>query len=55
MNTNKYCTRQMAVCNFLPKFLEGSDRYIAEVACNETVSFGTCQRTRRFLTSTRLS
>jgi hypothetical protein len=37
-NTNKQCTREMAACNFLPKYARGSDRTNASVACNETVS-----------------
>ncbi|KAF2833435.1 hypothetical protein CC86DRAFT_389682 [Ophiobolus disseminans] len=38
LNTNKYCTREMAFCNFLPEWLEGDDRYNASIACNETVT-----------------
>jgi hypothetical protein len=38
MNTNKFCTRETAACNFLPKYLKGNDRSNASVACNETVS-----------------
>lgn len=38
MNTNIYCTREMAACNFQPKYLKGTDRSNATVACNETVS-----------------
>jgi hypothetical protein len=37
MNTNKFCTREMAACSFLPKYLKGSDRSNASIACNETV------------------
>jgi hypothetical protein len=37
LNTNKRCTREMAACNFLPKYLKGSDRDNAAIACNETV------------------
>jgi hypothetical protein len=37
-NTNKYCTREMASCNFLPKHLRGNDLTNASIACNETVS-----------------
>jgi hypothetical protein len=38
LNTNKFCTREMAACNFLPKYLKGSDRSNAAIACNEAVS-----------------
>jgi hypothetical protein len=38
LNTNKFCTREMAACNFLPKYSRGSDRSNAAIACNETVS-----------------
>lgn len=38
MNTNIYCTREMAVCSFLPGFVKGSDKQNANVACNEAVS-----------------
>lgn len=38
LNTNKECTREMAACNFLPKYLKGDDRSNAAIACNETVS-----------------
>lgn len=37
MNTNMYCTREMAACNFLSKYLKGHDRTNAAVACNEAV------------------
>jgi hypothetical protein len=37
-NTNEYCTREMAVCNFLPKYLSAGERDTAVLACNETVS-----------------
>jgi hypothetical protein len=37
LNTNKFCTREMAACNFLPKYLKGNDRSNASIACNETV------------------
>lgn len=38
-NTNKHCTREMAACNFLPKYItKASDRNNASVACNEAVS-----------------
>ncbi|KAF2026283.1 hypothetical protein EK21DRAFT_103355 [Setomelanomma holmii] len=36
-NTNKFCTREMASCNFLPKYLKGNDRDNAAIACNEAV------------------
>lgn len=36
--TNVYCTREMGACNFLPKYVKGSDRDYASVTCNETVS-----------------
>ena len=39
MNTNIYCTREMAVCRFQPAFVKGSDKQYANVACNEAVSF----------------
>lgn len=37
MNTNMYCTREMAACNFQPKYLRGSERSNAAIACNEAV------------------
>ncbi|KAH7084635.1 hypothetical protein BKA63DRAFT_499 [Paraphoma chrysanthemicola] len=37
MNTNKECTREMAACNFLPRYVRGSDRSNAAIACNEAV------------------
>ena len=37
-NTNEYCTREMAVCNFLPRYLSAGERDTAVLACNETVS-----------------
>lgn len=39
MNTNIYCTREMAVCQFEPKHVRGSDKQYANIACNEAVSF----------------
>jgi hypothetical protein len=36
-NTNKHCTREMAACNFLPKYIKASERSSASVACNEAV------------------
>ena len=44
LNTNKFCTREMAACNFLPKYLKGSDRSNASIACNETVSIASNMR-----------
>lgn len=38
MNTNIYCTREMAVCRFQPAFVKGGDKQNANVACNEVVS-----------------
>lgn len=39
LNTNLYCTREQAACNFLPKYLRaGDDRDNAAIACNESVS-----------------
>lgn len=38
LNTNKYCTREMAACNFQATYLKGSDKSNAAIACNETVS-----------------
>ncbi|KAF1926090.1 uncharacterized protein M421DRAFT_423092 [Didymella exigua CBS 183.55] len=38
-NTNKYCTREMAACNFLPKYLSTkSDRDSAALGCTEAVT-----------------
>ncbi|KAI8934339.1 hypothetical protein NX059_009075 [Plenodomus lindquistii] len=37
MNTNMYCTREMAACNFQPKYLRGNDRSDASIACNEAL------------------
>ncbi|KAH7389645.1 hypothetical protein DE146DRAFT_635349 [Phaeosphaeria sp. MPI-PUGE-AT-0046c] len=37
LNTNKYCTREMAACNFQAAYLKGGDRSNASIACNETV------------------
>jgi hypothetical protein len=37
-NTNQYCTREMAACSFLPKYLQASKRGDASIACNEIVS-----------------
>jgi hypothetical protein len=38
LGTNKFCTREMAACNFLPKYLTGSKRSNSAIACNEAVS-----------------
>lgn len=37
LNTNQFCTREMAACNFLPKFIKAGERGDATVACNETI------------------
>lgn len=37
-NTNKYCTREMAACNFLPKYLTKGNKSNAELGCTEAVS-----------------
>lgn len=37
-NTNKYCTREMAACNFLPKYLNKGDKGSAAVGCAEAVT-----------------
>ncbi|KAF2849042.1 hypothetical protein T440DRAFT_144781 [Plenodomus tracheiphilus IPT5] len=37
MNTNMYCTREMAACNFQPQYLRGDDRSNASIACNEAL------------------
>jgi hypothetical protein len=39
MNTNIYCTREMATCNYQPGFIPKGDRENASVACIETVSY----------------
>jgi hypothetical protein len=36
-NTNAYCTREMAFCNFLPRYMSAGERDTAGLACNETV------------------
>jgi hypothetical protein len=38
MNTNLYCTREVAACDFLPKYISKADRGNANIACNEAVS-----------------
>jgi hypothetical protein len=47
LNTNKFCTREMAACNFLPKYLKGNDRSNASIACNETVSTAKSRHVKR--------
>jgi hypothetical protein len=37
MNTNQYCTREIAACSYQPKFIK-EKRYEASIACNEAVS-----------------
>lgn len=37
-NTNKFCTREMAACNFLPKYLSKGDKSSAALGCAEAVS-----------------
>jgi hypothetical protein len=38
-NTNKFCTREAAACNFLPRYLTNkSDRDSAALGCAEAVS-----------------
>ncbi|KAH6639350.1 hypothetical protein C7974DRAFT_129506 [Boeremia exigua] len=37
-NTNKYCTREMAACNFLPGYLSRGDRSNAALGCTEAVT-----------------
>ncbi len=37
-NTNKYCTREMAACNFLSQHLSGADKDSAALGCTEAVS-----------------
>jgi len=38
MNTNVYCTREMATCNYQPGFIPRGDRENASVACAEAVT-----------------
>jgi hypothetical protein len=38
MNTNVYCTREMAACNYQPDFINDEEQGNASVACNEAVS-----------------
>jgi hypothetical protein len=37
-NTNAYCTREMAFCNFLPRYMSAGERDTAGLACNETIT-----------------
>jgi hypothetical protein len=37
-NTNKYCTRETAACNFLPQYLSRGDKSTAALGCTEAVS-----------------
>ncbi|KAF9693893.1 hypothetical protein EKO04_008184 [Ascochyta lentis] len=37
-NTNKYCTREAAACNFLPKYLSKGDKSSAALGCTEAVT-----------------
>ncbi|KAJ4988240.1 hypothetical protein SVAN01_06336 [Stagonosporopsis vannaccii] len=37
-NTNKYCTREMAACNFLPEYLSKGDKDSAALGCAEAVT-----------------
>ena len=53
-NTNKYCTREVAACNFLPKYLSNkSDRASAALGCTEAVSLSPHDLGKRILTSSR--
>jgi hypothetical protein len=38
LNTNQFCTREMAACNFQSRYLTGSKKSLAGIACNEAVS-----------------
>lgn len=38
MNSNQFCTRELAACNFQYRYLKGTDKNNASLACNETVS-----------------
>jgi hypothetical protein len=38
MNTNQYCTREMAACNYQPGFVPREDRENTSIACSEAVS-----------------
>lgn len=53
-NTNKYCTREVAACNFLPKYLSNkSDRASAALGCAEAVSLSLCNTPKQVLMSSR--
>jgi hypothetical protein len=39
MNTNMYCTREMATCNYQPNFLPRGDRGNTSIACSEAVRY----------------
>ncbi|KAI1584358.1 hypothetical protein PtrEW13061_008467, partial [Pyrenophora tritici-repentis] len=34
LNTNLYCPREMAACNYQPRFLKGTQRMNADITCN---------------------
>jgi hypothetical protein len=53
MNTNVYCTREMAVCRFQPDFATGGNKQNANVACNETVSLLLSHVCEMFFTDSR--
>jgi hypothetical protein len=39
MNTNQYCTREVAACNYQPKYIQDKENLNqASIACNEAVS-----------------
>ena len=39
MNTNQYCTREVAACNYQPKYIQDKEKLNqASIACNEAVS-----------------
>jgi len=38
LNTNQYCTREMAACNYQPGFVPRGDRENTSIACTEAVS-----------------
>ena len=45
MNTNQYCTREMAVCNYQSGFVPRGDRSNTSIACSEAVSHpDTCRK-----------
>lgn len=53
MNTNVYCTREMAACRFQPEFVTGRDKQNASVACNEAVSSLSSHVAKCFFTNIR--